>query len=58
MLRILIQATRSLEASTGCRFAPDVIPAAMDMTRRYERHAAFPGKAVDLLGQLAVRHKN
>jgi len=56
-LRILIRLVQYLEAQHQTRFAADVLPAAMDLQRRYVRDVVFPGKAAALLKQLAVRFK-
>jgi len=53
--RILLDTVRRLELRERCRFEADVLPSAVSLTRRYEREAAMPGKAVDLLEQLAVK---
>ncbi len=53
--RILIDCQRRLEGRHGCAFAPDALPAAIDLARRYDRGAAFPGKAAAILTRLAVR---
>ena len=57
-LRILLGVIRRLEARHGTRFALPVLPTVLDLTRRYQRDAAFPGKAVDWLRQLAAKHPN
>ncbi|MBK9975987.1 MAG: ATP-dependent Clp protease ATP-binding subunit [Planctomycetes bacterium] len=56
--RILLQAQRELEARHGARFDMEALPAVMDLTRRYRREEAFPGKAAAFLGQLANKHRN
>jgi ATP-dependent Clp protease ATP-binding subunit ClpC len=53
--RILIDCQRRLEGRHGCAFAPDALPAAVDLARRYDRNVAFPGKAATILTRLAVR---
>jgi len=55
-LRMLIGVIRELEARHECWFEPDVLPLAVDLTRRFSRHLAFPGKAAVLLRRLAVKH--
>jgi ATP-dependent Clp protease ATP-binding subunit ClpA len=57
-LRVLIHVQRQLEARHACRFALDVLPAVLDLQRRYARELAFPGKAVGFLRQLAVKFQN
>jgi ATP-dependent Clp protease ATP-binding subunit ClpA len=54
-LRILIDQQRRLEGKHGCTFGLDVLPAVIDVQRRYDRAAAFPGKAAAVLTRLAVR---
>ena len=55
-LRILITAMRHSERQYRTVFEVDVIPAVMDLQRRYVHDRAFPGKAVDFLRQLAVKN--
>jgi ATP-dependent Clp protease ATP-binding subunit ClpA len=57
-LRILIATQRTLEGRERCKFALDVLPAVVDLQRRYARSLAFPGKACQFLGRLAVKHQN
>jgi ATP-dependent Clp protease ATP-binding subunit ClpC len=54
-LRILIGAQRRLEGKHRCGFDLDVLPAVIDIQRRYDRTAAFPGKAARMLSRLAVK---
>jgi ATP-dependent Clp protease ATP-binding subunit ClpC len=54
-LRALVAIQRRLEGKHACNFGLDVLPAAIDSTRRFERSAAFPGKAAALLTRLAVK---
>ncbi|MEZ5303767.1 MAG: AAA family ATPase [Verrucomicrobiales bacterium] len=53
-LRILSRCAQALEAERGCRFEPGAVPLAADLARRYMRGTAFPGKAAELLRQLAA----
>ena len=55
-LRMLVGLIRELEVRHDCRFASDVLPVVIDLTRRYARHLAFPGKAATLLSRLAIKH--
>jgi ATP-dependent Clp protease ATP-binding subunit ClpA len=55
MLRVLIGVQRRLEAKHRCGFDLDALPAVIDLERRYERTAAFPGKAARRLTRLAVK---
>src|SRR5262249_36769643 len=54
-LRILVSVMRELEDRHRCRFALEVLPAVLDLQRRYVRDAAFPGKAAAFLERLAVK---
>jgi ATP-dependent Clp protease ATP-binding subunit ClpC len=54
-LRILIGVQGRLEGKYRCGFDLDVLPAAIELQRRYERSAAFPGKAARMLARLAIK---
>jgi ATP-dependent Clp protease ATP-binding subunit ClpA len=54
-LRVLIGVQRRLEGKHRCGFDLDLLPAVIDLERRYERAAAFPGKAARLLTRLAIK---
>lgn len=54
-LRTLVAVQRRLEGKNGCRFGLDVLPAVVDTARRYDRAAAFPGKAAAVLERLAAK---
>jgi ATP-dependent Clp protease ATP-binding subunit ClpC len=54
-LRILIGVQRRLEGKHRCGFDLDVLPTVIDLQRRYDRTAAFPGKAARMLTRLAVK---
>lgn len=56
-LLILLGYRRLLEQQHRCYFRPEVLPAVIDLTRRYMSDAAFPGKAAMLLQALATKHK-
>ncbi|MDP6355898.1 MAG: AAA family ATPase, partial [Planctomycetota bacterium] len=56
-LRIVIETARQLESHHRCRFALEVIPAVLDLQRRYVREAAFPGKAATFMRQLAIKYQ-
>ncbi len=58
VIRILISLIRRLEQQHNCHFAIEVLPAVLDLERRYVRDAAFPGKAAAFLNQLAVKYRN
>jgi ATP-dependent Clp protease ATP-binding subunit ClpA len=53
-LRVLMQTQRQLEERHDCSFEVDALPQVIDVTRRYARSEAFPGKGVRLLKRLAV----
>jgi ATP-dependent Clp protease ATP-binding subunit ClpA len=54
-LRILVDQQRRLEGKHACDFGLDVLPAVIDVQRRYDRTATFPGKAAAVLTRLAIR---
>lgn len=56
--RILLGVMRSLEDRHRVRFTLDVLPLAVELTGRYQRDAAQPGKAARLLEQLAVKYQH
>ncbi len=56
-LRILLASLRLLESRHQRRFDLDVLPTALDLTRRYVRDAALPGKAAAFLARLAAKHQ-
>lgn len=53
--RILIQLLRDLEARHSLHIDPLVIPLIIQLQRRFEPVAAFPGKAASLLQRVATR---
>ena len=53
--RVLISIARFLEVRLPCEFSIEVVPAVFDLFRRFGGDAAFPGKAVGFLRQLAIR---
>ncbi len=56
-LRILLASARGLESRHRCQFDLDVLPTVLDLTRRYVRDAAMPGKAAGFLARLAAKHE-
>ena len=52
--RIVLAARRSLEQTFHCRFSMDSLPAVLEIERRYSTDAAFPGKAIQFLKDLAL----
>jgi ATP-dependent Clp protease ATP-binding subunit ClpC len=57
-LKILLSVRRELEHEFKCRFELDALPAALDLPRRYQREAAFPGKAASFLKQIGNKFQN
>ena len=57
-LGILLAVRRELEFKFNVRFALDTLPAALDLQRRYNREAHFPGKAASFLKQLGNKFQN
>lgn len=57
-IRILIHVRRLLEGRHRVRFDAEVLPTVLELTRRYQREAAYPGKAARWLAQLAVKYKD
>ena len=57
-LRIALSVRRELEFKHRCRFALDALPTALDLQRRYNREAFFPGKAASFLKQIANKYEN
>ena len=57
-LSVLLGLRRELEQEHGCRFDIDVLPAVLELTRRYQPEAAYPGKAAGLLKQLAMKGRH
>jgi|GEM_PF-3220030 len=55
VLRILLASVRHLEQRHKNRFHPEAIATVYELQARYAPGVAFPGKAVDMLEQLAVR---
>jgi hypothetical protein len=56
-LQILLGVVRRTEARHGVQFGLEALPTVLDLTRRYQREAAYPGKAARFLGQLAVKYQ-
>lgn len=56
-VRTLLAFRRALERQHGSLFHAEVLPAVVDLTRRYVSDAAFPGKAAALLQILASKAK-
>jgi len=56
-VEMLLGLIRRLEAQHRCVFGLEVLPAVLDLQRRYARDTAFPGKAAAFLRQLAIKHR-
>ena len=57
-LHTLLGFRRTLERQHDMNFKADVLPAVIDLTRRYVSDAAFPGKAARLMQSLATKNKS
>ena len=57
-LKILLSSRRELEFSFNAQFCLDTLPTALDLQRRYNREASFPGKAASFLRQIANKFQN
>ncbi|HEY0458060.1 MAG TPA: AAA family ATPase [Pyrinomonadaceae bacterium] len=57
-LRIVLSVRRELEYKFNCRFELDALPTALDLQRRYNREAHFPGKAASFLKQIANKFQD
>lgn len=54
--RILIRILQEMEQLHGCRFSPEILPLIVELSRRFVRGRAFPGKGAELLRQIAAGH--
>ncbi len=57
-LKIALSVRREAEHKHNCRFDLDVLPTALDLQRRYNREASFPGKAASFLKQIANKFQD
>ena len=57
-LKILLSSRRELEFKFNAQFGLDTLPTALDLQRRYNREASFPGKAASFLRQIANKFQN
>ncbi len=57
-LKILLSVRRELEFKFNTQFALDILPTALDLQRRYNREAHFPGKAASFLKQIGNKFQN
>ena len=55
-LRILISVIRELEQKHRVEFETNVIPVVRDLCRRFQRDAAFPGSAAEIMRSLASQN--
>ncbi len=56
LLPLVLRLVRQFEAKHGCRFAIDVLPTVLELTRRYQAELANPGKTAVALEQLVRKH--
>ncbi|NUQ60997.1 MAG: ATP-dependent Clp protease ATP-binding subunit [Pirellulales bacterium] len=56
LLPLLLRVVRELERKHPCRFEIDVLPTVLELTRRYQRDLANPGKCAVVLEQLGRKH--
>jgi ATP-dependent Clp protease ATP-binding subunit ClpA len=54
--RILIRVVQEMESLHGCQFAPEVLSLVLELSRRFVRGRAFPGKGAEMLRQIAAAH--
>lgn len=57
-LKIAFSVRRETEHKYSCRFALDALPSVLDLQRRYNREASFPGKAASFLKQIANKFQD
>ncbi|HRH42135.1 MAG TPA: AAA family ATPase [Pyrinomonadaceae bacterium] len=57
-LNILLSVRRQLEAKLNCDFSLESLPTALDLQRRYNREAFFPGKSASFLQQIGNKFQN
>lgn len=57
-LRIALSVRRELEHKFDCTFDLEALPTALDLQRRYNRDANFPGKAASFLKQIANKFQD
>ncbi|HQU82033.1 MAG TPA: AAA family ATPase [Pyrinomonadaceae bacterium] len=57
-LQIILAVRRELEFKLNLQFSLDALPTVLDLQRRYNREASFPGKAASFLKQIANKFEN
>lgn len=57
-LKILLSVRRELEHKFKCQFDLDALPTVLDLQRRYNREASFPGKVAHFLQQIGNKFQN
>ncbi|MBC7798162.1 MAG: AAA family ATPase [Pyrinomonadaceae bacterium] len=57
-LKIALGVRRELEHKYNCQFELETLPTVLDLTRRYVRESAFPGKAANFLKQLSSKFRD
>ena len=56
--RILLSIRRETEHQNKCKFELDALPTALDLQRRYNKEAAFPGKIASFIKQAANKFQD
>ena len=56
LMDIMMASSRDCEAKYDVRFKLEVLPVTMELTRRYQKHLANPGKSVSLLEKLSLKY--
>jgi ATP-dependent Clp protease ATP-binding subunit ClpA len=54
--QVLVAVRRQLEGRHRCRYHLDVLPLVLDLSNRYMRESAQPGKSAQFFRQLAIKH--
>lgn len=57
-LKIMLSVRRELEFKFNNEFSLDALPTVLDLQRRYNREASFPGKAASFLKQIANKFQH
>lgn len=57
-LKILLSVRREVEHKYKCKFDLDALPTALDLQRRYNSEASFPGKIASFIKQIAIKFQN
>ena len=57
LMDIMFETCRETETSNNVEFDLNVLPTVLELTRRYQRHLAFPGKSVTFIERLSLIKK-